>query len=176
MSRKRKAKILSACILVVILIFMQVKTFKTMAAFKDGNLEENNQKISHQLGAPEMVYQILRESCLDCHSEAPRIPWYGYIWPISEILHGDIQRGMNELNFSAFGQLDPRKKASRLGDVEEVLAEESMPLEEYLLLNPGAKIDAEELRLLQNWIDAEIDKAFDFESSGEDTNDNESVD
>ena len=90
--------------------------------------------------APENVQNILKNSCLDCHSNKTNYPWYNKIQPISWFLEHHIFEGKSELNFSEFGSYSVRKQKSKLRAIINQLKDGEMPLSSYTLIHRNAKI------------------------------------
>jgi hypothetical protein len=86
-------------------------------------------------------------SCYDCHSGRPHRPWYSQIAPASWLVQRDIDAGREELDLTAWGRDDQELDADVVEDGE-------MPPRRYLLLHPGARLDAEERRILAQAIEA----------------------
>lgn len=74
-----------------------------------------------------------RRACYDCHSNETNWPWYSYVAPISWRISGHVNEGRRKFNISE-GRLDEAHEAA-----EEVL-EGKMPLRDYLLLHPEARL------------------------------------
>lgn len=80
--------------------------------------------------------QLMRDACMDCHSNETRWPWYSNVAPISWLVQHDVDEGRAELNLSA-------------GDVEvdemiETIREGSMPPLQYKPTHSGARLSNQE--------------------------------
>ncbi len=82
---------------------------------------------------------LAQRACNDCHSNETTWPWYGYIAPISWRLADHINEGRDQLNFSTWDQPN-----TELDEVVESINEGEMPLSDYLLMHPEAKLTATE--------------------------------
>jgi uncharacterized membrane protein len=102
---------------------------------------------------PENVKEILKTSCMDCHSNNTVYLWYDRISPVSWLVNNHIKDGKKELNFSQWGELDKFKKISKLEDIREELEQKTMPLKQYTALHWDAKLTEEEIAVLTAWID-----------------------
>jgi hypothetical protein len=102
---------------------------------------------------PENVQEILKTSCMDCHSNNTVYVWYDKISPFSWLVNKHIKAGKKELNFSNWGELDKYKKISKLEDIREELEQKTMPLKQYTALHWDAKLTEEETAVLLDWID-----------------------
>jgi hypothetical protein len=97
---------------------------------------------------PADVHAILDRSCSDCHSNKTVWPWYSQIAPVSWLLADDVKKGRKEMNLSEWGTYKPKRKTRKLGEVCDQVKDKEMPLTEYTLLHPSAKLsDADRARL-----------------------------
>lgn len=86
---------------------------------------------------------IAVRACFDCHSNETRWAWYTNIAPASWLSQRDVMGGREKLNFSEWDrEQDHADKAA------ETVREGSMPPWQYLLVHPGARLSAEEKRML----------------------------
>jgi hypothetical protein len=123
------------------------------------NLSADSQNhIFKQEQLPENVQQILKTSCMDCHSNNTVYLWYDKISPVSWIVNKHIKAGKKKLNFSEWGQLDKFKKISKLEDIRQELEQKTMPLKQYTALHWEAKLSVEKRAALIAWIDKKGDE------------------
>ncbi len=88
--------------------------------------------------------ELAQRACFDCHSNETVWPWYSYVMPISRKVVGHVNHGRYHLNFS---QWDGENE--ELAKVIETIEEGKMPLRDYLLLHPEARLtDAETEQLI----------------------------
>lgn len=109
---------------------------------------------SHTLYATEQVPSdvraILDRSCVDCHSSQTVWPWYSEIAPVSWLLVDHVKEGRRELNFSEWATFKPKRKARKLKEICDQVREKEMPITQYTLIHPSAKLsEAERTRLCQ---------------------------
>jgi hypothetical protein len=97
------------------------------------------------------VLSILKTSCYDCHSNETNWPWYSYVAPVSFLVSGDVEKGRKRVNFSEWDKYDEKKKAKKLNGIIEVIEEGEMPLSNYIITHPEAKMDPEKIRVLKDW-------------------------
>ena len=83
--------------------------------------------------------ELAQRACFDCHSNETSWPWYGYIAPVSWRLAEHINEGRAVLNFSTWDQPN-----TDLDEVVENIEENEMPLSDFLLMHPEAKLTAAE--------------------------------
>lgn len=83
---------------------------------------------------------LAKRACFDCHSNETDWPWYARVQPMSMMMQQDIAAARSLMNFSewkdvTFITADLIEKKLRAGE---------MPLPEYVLMHPDAKLtDAE---------------------------------
>jgi hypothetical protein len=114
-------------------------------------IERGNPPVESDIGAPPAVQALLRRACYDCHSYETVWPWYAHVAPISWLLAHDVSEGRDGLNFSAWTRYDPAKRAKKLREVAEEVAEGEMPLWYYVLVHPEARLDDGEREQLRAW-------------------------
>lgn len=107
------------------------------------------------LQAPPHVQKILDRSCLDCHSNTTRWPWYTHVAPMSWYTIDHVNEGREELNFSEFRAYSHEKYGHKLEEICDVVKKGEMPLNEYTWLHPSARLTVEDKRALCEWVIAE---------------------
>jgi hypothetical protein len=80
---------------------------------------------------------LARRACFDCHSNETKWPWYSYIAPVSWSVADHVTEGRKKFNMSEWEPGDGDEAAK---EVEEG----GMPLSQYLLAHPEARLTAEE--------------------------------
>jgi hypothetical protein len=109
----------------------------------------DNPPVAGKLPAPPEVQAILDRSCLDCHSNETRWPWYAYVAPGSWLLAYDVAEGREHLNFSTWDRYSAKQQREKLEEIGEVVEEGEMPLWIYLLAHPDAKLSEAEQQTLR---------------------------
>jgi hypothetical protein len=82
--------------------------------------------------------QLMREACMDCHSNETRWPWYSNVAPVSWLVQNDVDEGRAELNLS--------NGDAPVDDMIEAVREGWMPPWQYKPAHPGARLSAAEKR------------------------------
>jgi len=118
-------------------------------------VSRTNPPATGEIAVPLAVDGVLQRACYDCHSNETRWPWYAWIAPASWLVVHDVNEARAEMNFSAWTSIPERKRRKLLGEIVEVLEEDAMPLWYYLLLHPGARLDAADEATLVTWARAE---------------------
>ncbi len=91
---------------------------------------------------------IVKRACYNCHSNETVWPWYSSVAPVSWLVVDDVNEGRAHLNFSEWGLLVPDVARGRLKDVCDEVQAGDMPLWQYRLIHPEAKLSAEEVKIL----------------------------
>jgi hypothetical protein len=71
--------------------------------------------------------------------------------PASWLVVSDVQRGRKALNFSEWKSLNPEKQSEILKEICSEVAEREMPMGEYLLMHPRAKLTGAEVQAICGW-------------------------
>lgn len=100
---------------------------------------------------PADVELILKNSCYDCHSNHTRYLWYHHISPVSWMVNNHIQEGKHKLNLSEWGKMDVYDKITSLEEMSREAKRKAMPLKSYLIMHPKAKLNKEQIELLEKW-------------------------
>lgn len=87
--------------------------------------------------------ELAARACFDCHSNETTWPLYASVAPFSWIVQDHVDEGRYLLNFSEWDR--PQREAE---EAAEVVAEGEMPLWDYALMHPGARLSAAETREL----------------------------
>jgi len=89
-------------------------------------------------------------ACFDCHSNETVWPWYSNIAPVSWLVQQDVDGGRRRVNFSDWA--NTREK----GEILEAVSGGYMPLSQYLLMHPEAKLTPEEKDAFLNGLRATL--------------------
>lgn len=85
-------------------------------------------------------------ACFDCHSNETKWPFYSYIAPVSWLVADDVQEGREHFNMSDW-------KPSKGDKAAKEVREGDMPLWQYALMHPDAKLtDAEKKEFISGLI------------------------
>lgn len=96
-----------------------------------------------------LTRDLTKRACFDCHSNETVWPWYARVAPVSLILANHVNEGRQRLNFSEWNRPN-----SEYEDVAETIQEGEMPLWDYLLMHPEAKLSASEKEALLSGLQA----------------------
>jgi len=135
---RRVLKILGVIVIVLVVAFIGIQFIRPSI------VNHNPAVVSEPAwGSPE-VRALAQRACFDCHSNETVWPWYSQIAPVSWLLAHDVAEGRARFNFSDWrpGHQPPP------GEFSDVILEGEMPLPQYLLLHPSARLsDAEKQTL-----------------------------
>lgn len=104
-----------------------------------GRSHDNPAVVAEPQWSSPQVREIAVRACYDCHSNQSKWPWYSNIAPVSWLVAHDVEEGRSELNFSRWDV-----KQRHIKDAAEEVLEGEMPMWEYLLVHPEAKLSADE--------------------------------
>ncbi len=97
------------------------------------------------------IAKTLQQSCYSCHSAQGEIPWYGHVWPASQLLQNDVRRGRARLDFSSWSNLSPEMSRIRLMSACSMMRESKMPLWYYRPMHPGTSPKAQDVDAFCAW-------------------------
>ncbi len=101
------------------------------------------------------VAAILNRSCVDCHSNKTRWPWYTNVSPVSWFVVGHVNEGREQMNFSEWGRYSKRDQEKKLEDICELVTDGEMPLSSYTPLHRGSKPGPNDVKMLCAWTERE---------------------
>lgn len=141
-------------ILLVIVAFVVIQFFQPKKNI--GEISENH--IFRQEQLPGNVQVILKNACMDCHSNNTSYPWYDKIAPFSWMVNKHVTEGKKELNFSEWGEMDAFDKIGELEDIRQEVERKTMPLKAYAAMHKEAKLTDEQRAALLAWVDKKGDE------------------
>jgi cytochrome c len=105
--------------------------------------------------APQEIRGMLAQKCGDCHSNNTRWPLYSRVAPVSWLIESDVSEGREHLNLSRWEQYANDSRIDLLARIGSQLRQDKMPLRQYELLHPEARLSEQERKLIQDWAKAE---------------------
>src|SRR5512134_654435 len=90
--------------------------------------------------------QLMRDACMDCHSNLTEWPWYSSVAPISWLVQMDVDDGRRELNLST-GETE-------VDEMIETIRDGSMPPWQYKPTHSGARLSDQEKQDLIRGLEA----------------------
>jgi len=122
-------------------------------------IDKTNPPVQQDVAAPPEVDLLLRRACYDCHSNETVWPWYSDVAPLSWFLARDVREGRRELNFSTWNAYDAKKKAKKLKESAEEVAEGEMPPWFYVAAHRHAALSPADVERLRAWTAEELAKS-----------------
>ena len=107
--------------------------------------------IESHLQVDPKVAAIFDRSCVDCHSNKTRWPWYSNIAPVSWFVIDHVNEGRGNLNFSEWGTYDKEQQADLLREICGEVKRGMMPLSSYTPLHPGSKLSEDDISAICGW-------------------------
>ncbi len=95
---------------------------------------------------PAQVSAIIERACQNCHSNRTVWPWYSRVAPASWLVADDVIGARRKFNLSAWARMSPERAQEVLGDMCQEVKAGDMPLWQYRLLHPAAKLSAEDVK------------------------------
>ncbi len=151
MTKHKAMKLLKRIGLLLLLLAIAIQFVPVNRTNPAVDLNQDYLKVS---AAPAEVARILRASCYDCHSNEAKYPWYAYVAPVSFLVQNHIQEGRSKVNFSTWGSSSAHDQSEALEEIPETIAEGEMPLWDYKLMHPEAKLSEAEKRTLIDWFNS----------------------
>lgn len=142
-SKKRKTKPIAIIFLAVLGIFALLQLSSPTI--------EGKSVVTERINAPKEVISILENSCFSCHSNEQKLNWYDKIAPVSWAVKKDIERARQVMNFSEWGQFSPDEHKGKMYAILNMMQSGKMPLHEYTLLHPSAKITQKDIETIKKY-------------------------
>ncbi len=105
------------------------------------------------------VARVIDRSCADCHSNRTVWPWYSNVAPLSWVVSDDVREGRAHVNFSEWGNYDPKKSADLLKDICDMVRQGDMPLWSYRVAHKGTKLSPAERAAVCGWTKLVLDSS-----------------
>ena len=133
--------------LFMLIVILAVVGFVAIQFFP---VDRTNPPVTREIAWDSPETRALAErACFDCHSNETKWPFYAYIAPMSLVVANDVTEGRDRLNFSEWDR--PNED---FGEISEVVTRGEMPLAQYLLLHPEARLTEVEKQQLLDGLDA----------------------
>lgn len=99
----------------------------------------------------QQITDTVHRACYNCHSDSPKVPWYGQFWPASHFVRKDQLRGMARLNFSEWDRLDQEMSRVRLMDSCIMMQQGKMPPWYYTPAHPESHLSGADVAHFCEW-------------------------
>jgi hypothetical protein len=136
-----------------ITLFVLIAVFVIIQFFRP---EKNRGKITaahlfEQGLVDDEIKTVLKNACLDCHSNQTNYLWYHQVAPVSWMINQHITDGKAELNLSDWGNWEPLDQIGALDKMADEIKSGEMPLKPYVLMHPKAKLSEEQKEQFYAW-------------------------
>ncbi|MFN1215895.1 heme-binding domain-containing protein [Chryseobacterium kwangjuense] len=132
---------------IAILFLAAVAVLITLQLF---NPSLEGKPVAKKIEAPREVLAILENSCFNCHSNKQNLSWYDKIAPISWAVNKDVKRAKEVLNFSEWNY-SAGEHQGKMYAILNMMQSGKMPLHEYTLLHPSAKITQKDIETIRKY-------------------------
>src|ERR1700729_3241482 len=105
-----------------------------------------------EIEAPQEVKQVLQKDCYSCHSDQRRLSWFDQIVPGYWLVRHDILTAREHLNFSTLGAKPAAAQKATLYEAVNMVQLGAMPLPQFLMLHPNARVTPGELGTLRGYL------------------------
>lgn len=138
-----------ACLLIAVQFSRPARTNPTV---------DQSMAIQSHVQVSPQVAAIIDRSCVDCHTNKTRWPWYSNVAPVSWLVIDHVNHGRSHLNFSEWGRYNQREAEDMLTQICKEVKSGAMPMSSYTPLHPGSKLSTEDVQVLCDWTNAERER------------------
>ena len=118
----------------------------------------DNPKVTADIVVSNDVKGILRTACYDCHSNETKLAWFDKITPANLVVASHIRDGREVLNFSEWNRYTKERQKQILFESLNQVEFGIMPLKQYTMFHPSAKIGATQIDSLKSYLNTLIVK------------------
>jgi hypothetical protein len=108
------------------------------------------------------VFDTLRASCRNCHSDETVWPWYSYVAPFEWRVEKGVHDARSDFNMSHWSEYTPQHQSEILGRICQMIQNQKMLLHSHMFMHPEAKLNAQEMRLIDEWGNKERDRIINY--------------
>ena len=141
---KKLFRIILIVLIIGVIVIQFFKPEKNLGASTPNHIFENEQ-------LPEDIKVVLKNACMDCHSNQTTYLWYHKVAPVAWMINKHIVEGKEELNFSDWGQMDTFDKIGALEKICREVENKKMPIKPYVQMHKEAKLTDEQVAALCAW-------------------------
>lgn len=141
-------KILKKILIALLVVFVIAQFFGPEK--NEGDLTSMDAFYAETNPSPE-VKKILEVSCIDCHSDVTKYPWYNNITPVNYWLASHVNEGKEHFNISKWEGSPTRRKDHKFEELIEMVEAKEMPLNSYTWTHTEAKLTDEQIKALVDW-------------------------
>ncbi len=141
--------IIKKTLLVLLIVFIGIQFIRPV---RNESGQVLSTDIIKTLNVPDNVFNALKISCYDCHSNNTNYPFYTNIQPVGWMMNNHIKNGKDKLNFSDFGSYSRRRQISKLRSIISQIQDDKMPLSSYTIIHKDAVLTTENKTLIIDWL------------------------
>jgi cytochrome c len=104
---------------------------------------------------PVEVRHVLEAKCADCHSANTHWPAYSRLAPGSWLMEHDVHEGREHLDLTQWQHYSLESQVDLLAKIASEARSGQMPVKQYLILHPQARLSPQEQQLIYDWAKAE---------------------
>lgn len=147
-SKCNEMKIFKKILLGLLVVFIVAQFFGPEK--NDGDYSSIN-AFFEDTNPPTLVKTILQESCIDCHSNSTRYPWYNSITPINYWMDNHVKHGVKHFNVSNWNANSVKRKDHKFDELIEMVEAKQMPLPSYTWTHSEAELNDAQIEAVVNW-------------------------
>jgi hypothetical protein len=105
-----------------------------------------------EIHVPASVKAVLEKDCYSCHSDERQLAWFDEVQPGYWLVRKDILDARTHLNFSTLGSQPEAAQNAALYEAVAMMQLGAMPLPRYLQLHPEARVTAQDLETIKQYL------------------------
>ncbi|OUS01886.1 cytochrome C [Flavobacteriales bacterium 33_180_T64] len=141
-------KIIKKIGIVLLIVFIIMQFFGPDK--NEGDMTSINAFIA-DTNPPSDVYEVLKSTCFDCHSNVTKYPWYNKITPVNYWMANHVTEGKEHFNVSEWASYSVKKKDHKISELIEEVQEKKMPLPSYTYTHGDAKLTDAQIKAIVKW-------------------------
>jgi hypothetical protein len=103
------------------------------------------------------VLPLFKRACMDCHSSQTVYPWYHHVPGVAQYLDSHVEHARHDLDLSDGIPFNTQTPLVRhLRRISTVVKRGSMPLWDYKLMHPDARLSDSERQVIVDWADKSL--------------------
>ncbi len=112
-----------------------------------GRNHANPPVVSSPVWNSTQTADVIKATCMDCHSNETVWPWYSNVAPVSWLIQRDVDEGRVRFNMSEW-PANPNAQSGLVGEMVRVIQEGRMPPIQYTLIHANARLSATQQQTL----------------------------
>jgi hypothetical protein len=118
-----------------------------------------DETLAANVSMPAPVGALIQRACMNCHSNETKWPWYSRVAPLSWLTTKDVENARKAMNFSRWSIQNGRRPEMAMATLSAMCADIQsgrMPMSNYLLLHPEARLSEPEKAQVCAWAKGQI--------------------